>query len=56
METTQEKECPECSTRIASHTEGPEMMTEIQTIEGGPKRCLLTRGDQIKRKNSNQFN
>ena len=25
-------------------------MTEIQTIEGGQKRCLLTRGDKIKKK------
>ena len=26
------------------------MMTEIYIIEGGQKRCLLTRGDQIKKK------
>ena len=25
------------------------MMTEIKIIEGGQKRCLLTRGDQIKK-------
>ena len=25
------------------------MITEIQIIEGGQKRCLLTRGDQIKK-------
>ena len=25
-------------------------MTEIQIIEGGQKRCLLTRGDQIYKK------
>ena len=24
------------------------MMTEIETIEGGQKRCLLTRGDKKK--------
>ena len=27
------------------------MKAEIETIEGGQKRCLLTRGDQIKNKN-----
>ena len=26
------------------------VMTEIKTIEGGQNRCLLTRGDQIKKK------
>ena len=26
------------------------MMTEIYIIEGGQKRCLLTRGDQIYKK------
>ena len=25
------------------------MMNEIQTIEGGQKRCLLTKGDEIKK-------
>ena len=48
--------CPECSTWIATHTEGPAwfvmcnmcvMMTEIKTKEGVQKRSLLTRGDQI---------
>ena len=29
------------------------MMTEIETIEGGQKRCLLTRGDQKLKKNYN---
>ena len=27
------------------------MMTEIQNIEGGQKKCLLTRGDQKFKKN-----
>ena len=31
------------------------MMPEIQTIEGGPKRCLLTRGDQIYKKNKKKL-
>ena len=28
------------------------MMTEIQATEGGQKRCLLTRRDQIYKKNT----
>ena len=32
------------------------IMTEIQTIEGGQKRCLLTRGDQKKTQSKETVN